>query len=108
MEYCNYQYNINNNESNFYIFEIKFKTINGDNLTLRRVKMKKEGNLINYDENIQLINFIEVKAYDFNNPNNEIIIKNNVNKIDNNIFSNSQLLLQIHNNNKLVINYKFF
>lgn len=108
MEYCNYQYNLNNSEGNFYIFEIILKTIDDEKLILRRVKMIKEGNLINYDENIKNVKSIKVKAYDFNNPNKEIVIKNEVERIDNNIFSNSKLLLQVHNNSNLVINYKFF
>lgn len=107
MEYCNYQYNLSNDEHNYYIFEIKLKTLSDNKIILRKIKMSRDGNLINYDENIQNICSIKIKAYDLSEPNNEIVIKENISKNDNNILSKSKLLLQIHNNSNLVINYKF-
>ena len=107
MEYCNYQYNLNNSKDIFYIFEIKMKQLDGEKILLRKIKMTNEGNLINYDENIPSIVSFKINVYNINNPNNEISLKDSVKKIDNNIFSNNKLILQIHNAENLVINYKF-
>ena len=107
MEYCNYQYNLNNSKDVFYIFEIKIKQLDGERITLRRIKMKNEGNLINFDENMNCISSFKINVYSINDPNNEITLKDNIKQTDNNIFSNNKLILQIHNSERLIINYKF-
>ena len=68
-------YNLNQNENIFYIFEIKVKDIEGVKHTIRRIKQKKEDNLINLTDEINKINYFKVIVFDVNDPTNIITLK---------------------------------
>ena len=107
MEYCSNNYNLNNSESQFYIFEIKLKCEN-NKYTIRRIKQNKYGSLIDINDNIESIESIKISVFDINDPNNVLTIKKkDLPYMDNIIIKNHNLLLQVNNSDMLTINYRF-
>ena len=96
-------------DSIFYIFEIQIR--NDEKITIRRIKNCKEGRLIDINDTIDTnINRIKFTIFDFNEPNNQIIIKKRFNKIINDIViltSDNLILYLACQDNYVICNYKF-
>jgi hypothetical protein len=107
MEYRNNTYNLDNDETQFYIFEIKLKS-NDNKYTIRRIKQTKSGSLIDINDNIENVDSIKIYVFDINNPNLTLTLKKkDIPYMDNIIVKNDNLLLQLNNNDKFTINYRF-
>jgi len=69
-----------NNNGNFYIFEIILTTEDNKKKILRKIKTLKNDNLLNFFDKVKLtFNKINLTMIDFNDPNNIIVIKKNIN-----------------------------
>lgn len=107
MEYRSNNYNLDNSESQFYIFEIKLKSEN-NKYTIRRIKQNKCGSIVDINDNIESIENIKISVFDINDPNNVLTIKKkDLPYMDNIIIKNHNLLLQVNNSDMLTINYRF-
>jgi cyclophilin family peptidyl-prolyl cis-trans isomerase len=107
MEYRSNNYNLDNSESQFYVFEIKLKCTN-NKYTIRRIKQTKYGQIVDLIDNIKSIESIKISVFDINDPNNILTIKKkDLPYIDNIIIKNHNLLLQVNNSDMLTINYRF-
>jgi hypothetical protein len=78
----NSKYSLKNNEqgSTIYVFELTFKTIDGKNITLRKIKKGNQGNLVISEDNIiyKDIEKVKVLVLDSDDIKNEIIAKINI------------------------------
>jgi len=100
---------LSQNDSIFYIFEIKIKE-NECSKIIRRIKNFKFGELITEADKISTnIEKIKFSVFNVNDPLNVINIKKNLTKKKKYlILSNSNLILELfYNNNYLICNYKF-
>jgi hypothetical protein len=107
MEYRSNNYNLDNSESKFYIFEIKLKSEN-NKYTIRRIKQTKCGSIVDINDSIKNIDNFKISVFDINDPNNVLTIKKkNLPYIDNIIIKNNNILIQVNNSEILTINYRF-
>jgi len=101
---------LSQNNSIFYIFEIKIKE-NECSKIIRRIKNFKFGDLITDSDKISCnIDKIKFSVFDVNDPLNVINIKKKLTNKKNNYFilSNSNLVLELYyTNENLICNYKF-
>jgi hypothetical protein len=78
----NSKYSLKNNEqgSPIYVFELTFKTIDGKNITLRKMKKGTQGNLVISEDNIIYKDIEKVKVSVLNSDDikSEIIAKINI------------------------------
>lgn len=90
-----YTYNINEVNSNLFIFELVLKKFNNKNFKIRRIKNNKIDKLLCSDDKIIYsdIKRIIINAIDINNPNNIICFTCNLNQstkhtliLNNNVF----------------------
>ena len=100
-------YNLNQNENQFYIFELKVKDINEDKFTIRRIKQEKQGNLINSTNEINKLSTIKMNIFDLNDPTNMITIKKNISNDVNLLLRQNNILIQIINTDYITVNYRF-
>ena len=100
-------YNLNQNENQFYIFELKVKDINEDKFTIRRIKQEKQGNLINSTDEINKLSIIKINIFDLNDPTNVITIKRNISNDVNLLLRQNNILIQIINTDYVTVNYRF-
>lgn len=99
-----YSYCMNNEGNNIYIFELKLK--NSEKITIRRIKSNKIGNLVNDNDNISNIDSLKLSIFNINEPDNIINIKiKGIEYKDNIIYNYNNVIIQIHNENILSINY---
>ena len=105
-----YSYNLGQNESELYIFELLLNKFNDKTKTIRKIARSKSGNLISCEDNINYdtIKNISLTAIDINNPTNEINIdfsldhNTDITKILN---KNIRIELLKDNINMLICNY---
>ena len=107
MEYRVNNYNLDNNENRFYIFEIKLKDNERNKYSLKKIKYSKEGTLINILDNLKNINLLKIIIFDINDPSNLLTIKKDISNEKNIVLKYKNILLHISNNDNFLINYKF-
>lgn len=105
-----YIHSTNDSDNQTFIFELILKDKLNNIKIIRRMKKNNQGNILSSDDNI-LYNFIDkykLTIININNPENPIIIKENINHlITTNTYINNDIYLEINqNNNKFMdINY---
>jgi hypothetical protein len=97
-----YNYRINENETEMFIFEITLKKFNHKNQKLRIIKDCRIGQLItiNNQINYEDIKKISITAIDINNPSKEIIVECLLNQINKHtLFINNDLFIEFYEKN---------
>ena len=101
-------YSLDNSQQQYYVFEIKIKTIN-DKYIFRKMKTSKDGCLLELDEPLEDITNVKISIFSFEEPNNPIIIKRKIDLFTKNILlTEKNVIINIVNKNKFVCYYKLF
>jgi len=101
-----------NNECDMlFIFELILTNNSNESTIIRKIKKNNHGNLLSSQDNIlyNLINKYKLTVININNPDNPIIIKNNLNhNLSSNVFLNDKIYLEIiyNSNNLMEINFQ--
>lgn len=104
-----YTYNINESETQLYIFELILYQNNKQNKIIRKIKKNKIGNIISVDDNIIFndINKITLTIIDINNPIYESSFDINIDNLYL-TFINSSIYIEVLSDlDHCICNYKF-
>lgn len=100
-----YNYRINENETEMFIFEVILKKFNHRNQKLRIIKDCRIGQLLTVINNINYndIKKVLITAIDINNPNKEIIVECILNQSNKHtLFFNNDLFIEFYEKNGLL------
>lgn len=109
-EQSKYIYKNNENDSQTFIFELALKDKFNNIKVIRRIKKCNQGSLISTDDNIyyNMIEKYKLTVLDINNPEQPIVIKDNVNhNLSTNTFLNKDIYLEIHQNSSNLMDFNY-
>jgi hypothetical protein len=100
-----YNYRINENETEMFIFEVVLKKFTHKNQKLRIIKDCRIGQLLTIDNNINYndIKKIMITAIDINNPHKEIMVECLLNQTNKHtLFFNNDLFIEFYEKDGLL------
>ena len=103
-------YNIDNIDTNKYIFELVLKDTNDNNIIIRKIKKTNKGNIISQNDKILFNSIYKYKLtiINLNNIDKSIIIKNDINKNKPKIiFNNNDIYLEINQTPSKLIEFRY-
>ena len=97
-----YTYNIEEQDPDLFIFELKLNKFDEHTKTIRKIQRTKSGNLISIGDNINYdeIKKVNLTAIDINSPDKELEIDFDVNHLtDKTNFINNNIYVELKKNN---------
>lgn len=97
-----YTYNIEEQDSDLYIFELKLNKFDEHTKTIRKIQRTKSGNLISIGDNVNYdeIKKVNLTAIDINSPDKELEIDFDVNHLtDKTDVINNNIYVELKKNN---------